>query len=406
MFSSSLRAGMMMEMEGASVDFFGEGLNHPGRPRMSHNAGAQRMATPGKTSKKALIDLSGDRVTLANAVGAVLPGENHHGHAAARVGAAAGEVEVAVLGGGLGSFESVVLFPVGDDAVNRPLVRAIHALDVDGSEEIFGHDGVAQSGEAAAFHLVDTAFFEGNVVLVSDAGVVSERGDVRKDFDVVASLGCFVGIGTGWSDDVEGRVVGELLFMEDGLEVFVLVLGVEEIVVGELGKDAVGSEVEDDAGAGRGKLLELSGEGGWFVEEFFVGRDHFHIADDDVGGVDSIVGEADAGDGFAGFFDGPDIGAEVHRDVHFLHQLAEADGEVVHAAADIPETVVELDDRHEVHVAGGVECGGADILDEVFEDEAHLGVAEALVNRLGHRVFIVDGAGEELQVVVFEEFPK
>ena len=406
MFSSSLRAGMMMEMEGASVDFFGEGLNHPGRPRMSHNAGAQRMATPGKTSKKALIDLSGDRVTLANAVGAVLPGENHHGHAAARVGAAAGEVEVAVLGGGLGSFESVVLFPVGDDAVNRPLVRAIHALDVDGSEEIFGHDGVAQSGEAAAFHLVDTAFFEGNVVLVSDAGVVSERGDVRKDFDVVASLGCFVGIGTGWSDDVEGRVVGELLFMEDGLEVFVLVLGVEEIVVGELGKDAVGSEVEDDAGAGRGKLLELSGEGGWFVEEFFVGRDHFHIADDDVGGVDSIVGEADAGDGFAGFFDGPDIGAEVHRDVHFLHQLAEADGEVIHAAADIPETVVELDDRHEVHVAGGVECGGADILDEVFEDEAHLGVAEALVNRLGHRVFIVDGAGEELQVVVFEEFPK
>ena len=406
MFSSSLRAGMMMEMEGASADFFGEGLNHLGRPRMSHNAGAQRMAIPGKISRKALIDLSGDRVTLDNTVGAVLPRENHHGHAAAGVGAAAGEVEVAVFAGGLGSFEAVVLFPIGDDAVNRTLVRAIHALDVDGSEEIFGHDGVAQSGETAAFHLVDTAVFEGNVVLVSDAGVVFERGDVRKDFDVVASLRCFAGIGAGGGDDVEGRVVGELLFMEDGLEVFVLVLGVEEIVVGELGKDAVGSEVEDDTGAGRGKLLELSGEGGWFVEEFFVGRDHFHIADDDVGGVDSIVGEADAGDGFAGFFDGPDIGAEVHRDVHFLHQLAEADGEVVHAAADIPETVVELDDRHEVHVAGGVECGGADILDEVFEDEAHLGVAEALVNRLGHRVFIVDGAGEELQVVVFEEFPK
>ena len=118
MFSSSLRAGMMMEMEGASVDFFGEGLNHLGRPRMSHNAGAQMMATPGKTSKKALIDLSGDRVTLDNAVGAVLPGENHHWHAAAGVGAAAGEVEVAVFGGGLGSFEAVVLFPVGDDAVN------------------------------------------------------------------------------------------------------------------------------------------------------------------------------------------------------------------------------------------------------------------------------------------------
>ena len=168
--------------------------------------------------------------------------------------------------------------------------------------------------------------------------------------------------------------------MEDGLEVFVLVLGVEEIVVGELGEDAVGAEVEDDAGAGRGKLLELAGEGRRFVEEFFVGWDHFHIADDDVGGVDVAVGEADAGDGLAGFFDSLDIGAEVHCDVHFLHQLAEADGEVVHAAANIPETVVELDDRHEVHVAGGVERGGTDILDEVFEDEAHLGVAEAFVD--------------------------
>ena len=380
MFSSSLRAGMMMEMEGAPVDFFGEGLNHPGRPRMSHNAGAQRMATPGKTSKNALIDLSGDRVTPDNAVGAALSGEDHHGHAAAGVGAAAGEVEVAVLAGGLGSFEAVVLFPVGDDAVNRSLVRAIHALDVDGSEEIFGHDGVAQSGEAAAFHLVDAAVFEGNVILVSDAGVVFERGDVRKDFDVVASLGCLVGIGAGGGDDVEGGVVGELFFMEDGLEVFVLVLGVEEIVVGELGEDAVGAEVEDDAGAGRGKLLELAGESGRFVEEIFVGRDHFHVADDDVGGVDGAVGEADAGDGLAGFFDGPDICAEVHRDVHFLHQLAEAEGEVVHAAANIPETIVELDDRHEVHVAGGVERGGADILDEVFEDESHLGVAEAFVD--------------------------
>ena len=98
MFSSSLRAGMMMEMEGASVDFFGEGLNHLGRPRMSHNAGAQRMATPGKISRKAFIGSSGDRVTLDDAVGAALSGEDHHGHAAAGVGAAAGEdgdVEVA-----------------------------------------------------------------------------------------------------------------------------------------------------------------------------------------------------------------------------------------------------------------------------------------------------------------------
>ena len=223
MFCSSLRAGIMMEMEGASADFFGEGFNHPGRPRMSHNAGAQRIATPGKTSKNALIGSSGDRVTLENAVGAALPGEDNHGHTAAGVGAAAGEVEVAIFTGGLGSFEAVVLFPVGDDAINRSSVRAIHAFNVQGSEEIFGHDGVAQSGEAAAFHLVDAAVFEGNVILVSDAGVVFERGDVRKDFDVVASLGCLVRIGTGGGDDVEGGVVGELFFMEDGLEVFVLV---------------------------------------------------------------------------------------------------------------------------------------------------------------------------------------
>jgi len=59
---------------------------------------------------------------------------------------------------------------------------------------------------------------------------------VRKDFDVVTPLGRLGRVGAGGGDDVKGRVIRELFFVEDGLEMFVLVFGVEKVVVGELGE--------------------------------------------------------------------------------------------------------------------------------------------------------------------------
>ena len=112
MFSSSLRAGMMTEMRLSPAAFPVGLFSHLGRPRMNHNAGAQRMASPGKTSRRSLIELLGGRVALDDAVGTVLPGEDDHGHPAAGVGATSGEVEVAVFAGGLGGFEAVVLFVI------------------------------------------------------------------------------------------------------------------------------------------------------------------------------------------------------------------------------------------------------------------------------------------------------
>jgi len=232
-----------------------------------------------------------------DAVGAFLAGEDDHGHASAGVGGGSGEVEVFVLSGGFGGFKAVVALPVGDDAVDRAAVGAIHLFEVDRSEEVFDDDAFAKAFDAAAFHFVEAAFLEGEVVIVGDAGVFAEGWDMGEDFDVVATGGGFGGIGAGGGDDVEGGVIREVLVFEDGAEVFVLIFGEEEVVVGKLGEVLVGAEVEDDAGAGGGEFfLELFGKGFGLFEKFLVSGDDFHVADDDISGVGGAVGQVDGGD--------------------------------------------------------------------------------------------------------------
>lgn len=58
------------------------------------------------------------RVARDNAVGAVLPRENYHGHSTTWICAAASEVEVLIFGGSFGRLESIVPLPVGDHTVN------------------------------------------------------------------------------------------------------------------------------------------------------------------------------------------------------------------------------------------------------------------------------------------------
>ena len=64
------------------------------------------------------------------------------------------------------------------------------------------------------------------------------------------------------------------------------------------------------------------------------------------------VCHADASDLLARLFNRFNIGIQVDGDAHFLHEFAEPFSEVIHAATDIPQSIVELDHGHEVHVSG------------------------------------------------------
>jgi hypothetical protein len=64
------------------------------------------------------------------------------------------------------------------------------------------------------------------------------------------------GIGAGGGDQIDRRVGRQLAFAEDGVEVLALVVGEEEVVVGELRVFAVEAEFEHQAGAGRFVFLQ------------------------------------------------------------------------------------------------------------------------------------------------------
>ncbi len=116
----------------------------------------------------------------------------------------------------------------------------------------------------------------------------------------------------------------------------------------------------------------------------FVGGDDFHVGDDEVGRVVLSVGGGEAGNLavlFGNFFD---VGVEVDGDVEVGEEFLEAFGEVVHAVFDIPESVVELDDGHHVHVAWGVYGGGSDVFDEVFKNAPQVIALEVICDGAGH----------------------
>ena len=113
-----------------------------GRPRRNQMAGAKRMAITGMTSMADMGSAHG--VAFDDAVGTLLAREHDHGHAAAGVGTATGEVEVFIASAGLGCFEAVVQFPIGDDTIDRSSIRPIHALNVDGGEQVLNDDALSQ----------------------------------------------------------------------------------------------------------------------------------------------------------------------------------------------------------------------------------------------------------------------
>ncbi len=194
------------------------------------------------------------------AVADFLPAEDGHGHASTWVDGAPGEEEVGVFFGLFGCFEGAVGFPIRGDSIDRSLIGEIHLFDIDWSEHVFDDGVFAEVGEAHSFEFGEDAIAECEVVFVGVWVVGVEGGDVGKDFDVVAAVGSFGGVGTSGGDEVDGGVVGELLFLEDGVEVFVLVLGVEEVVVGELWVDSVGAEVDDESRAGGFEFFEFAEE--------------------------------------------------------------------------------------------------------------------------------------------------
>ena len=94
-----------------------------------------------------------------NSVGAVLPRENHHGHSPTWISTTAGEVEVLIFRRSLGSLESMVPLPVGDNTVNRAAVGTLHPFDIHWSKKIFDDDAFPQSLDTTALHFIEAAFF-------------------------------------------------------------------------------------------------------------------------------------------------------------------------------------------------------------------------------------------------------
>lgn len=341
-----------------------------------------------------------------DAVGDFLTREDYHGHARAGIGGGSAEEESLVFGTHLGCFEAAVRFPIGDDSVDRSLVGAIHALDVIGKEDVFGDDVFAEILEAGAFHLFENAMVEGEVIFARERFAVLKGRNVGEDLDIVTTRRCLAGISAGGCNDVDGGVVRELLVIEDRAEVFVLVLTVKEIVMSQLRVGNFGPNMRDDPGAGGRELLEFLHEARSFAEEFFIAGNDFHIADHEVGFDLTAILEAKSGDGFSASGDFADIGIEMNSDAHFRHQFSKAFGQGIHPSTDIPESVVELDDRHHIHVAGRVERGRADILDEVFKDGAEFRVAQSLRNRFRHAGAIVQVSPELERVLLAKEIPK
>ena len=137
-----------------------------------------------------------------------------------------------------------------------------------------------------------------------------------------------------------------------------------------------------------------------------ISGDDLHITDDDVGRMRGSVCQIHRGDFFAFFGNVLHVGIEVDGDVHFFHQFAESSGQLIHAATHVPKTVVILDDGHEVHIAGGLQGGRSDILDEVFENHAELGIGQAFGNRFRHGGAVVDLAAHQAELVVLDELPE
>ena len=125
--------------------------------------------------------------------------------------------------------------------------------------------------------------------------------------------------------------------------------------------------------------------------------DNFHVGHDVIGGKGAKVAIGVAGlhtsGGAAGVIDALNLVLEAQRHTGLFKTSAERMTQLIQAPGNIPEAEIHLDGRHQVHESGRVECAGADILDEVFEDIAKITIAQALINAAGHRAQIVEVAG-------------
>ena len=96
------------------------------------------------------------------------------------------------------------------------------------------------------------------------------------------------------------------------------------------------------------------------------------------------IADLHASGGAAGVVDALNLMLETQRDTGLFKTSAERVAQLIQTASNIPETEIHLDSWHQVHESGRVECAGADILDEVFEDIAKVTIAQTFVNAAGH----------------------
>ena len=230
----------------------------------------------------------------------VLAAEHHHRHAAAGVHRAADEEEIRILRALFRGFEREVLETVADDAVDRTFVGVILLADVERRPAMFEHDVLAQVVQAHPFEFVEHALLEDQVILAGErvcrrrcAGCAAESSDNRSPRARRS--------GRSWMrrpDRSSDRAATGVCGRRCG-----------NARAGDRRKRNCDGRVADTGSRGRVPAPGRSRTGSYFssaaherlvlTQQLFVGRNDFHVRDDDVGGMKRAVLGHEAGDAAA-----------------------------------------------------------------------------------------------------------
>ncbi len=201
--SSSLRAGMMMEsrmapcvLGGLQTGILRIRRKPTGRPTAQRSAG------------KIMAFL---RPLLDNHSSDVLAAKRDHGHTRSWIDAATCEEQVAKTGTLLWCFEREVTATITDDTVDRASIGGIACFDIEWRPKIFDDDVFPKISQTHTLEFVQADFLESYIVFPAVGILRIDGWNVRQNLDVVAAGRRLRWIGASGSNEVDRRIVRQLL---------------------------------------------------------------------------------------------------------------------------------------------------------------------------------------------------
>ncbi len=194
---------------------------------------------------------------LLDEVGDHFTAEEDEGDAAAGVGGASGEEDVAGAGGAERRAKEGGADRVGGPTVERAVISKVARGEVAGGEGALGDDAFgkvvdAEAGEALEDDVAVGGGLGGGPGLEGIAG-----GSVDEDEEVVVAVGRVGGVGAGADGDVDGGFGGRDFLAMDLVEFVGVVVGEEDVVMGEAGVASADAEEQDEAGGGERGAVEF-----------------------------------------------------------------------------------------------------------------------------------------------------